>query len=125
LDTSSLAFTIDIQDDNAEESRLDEMTMRLMHDLREMGADSVEKRSSTMPPEKGTKGDPFTIGALALVVAPVVIPGLIDYLKSWAIDGRSVRIKTTDGLEVEFSPKKKMSSEEVISLAEKLSQIKS
>jgi hypothetical protein len=71
---------------------------------------------------KGSKGDAFTLGALLLVAAPAILPNLISFIQSWALRGenRKVKIKTPDGLEIEFTPEKKMSEAELLALVDKL-----
>ena len=103
---------------------LDEMTIRLMRDLRDLGIESVERPSGGTLPE-GAKGDPFTLGALALVAAPAFLPNLVEFLQAWSLRGesRKVKIKTPAGLEVDFTPEKKLSGAELLELADKLAQV--
>jgi len=100
---------------------LDELTGRLLRDLRELGAESVERPSGGAAPE-GVKGDAFTLGALALVAVPAFLPKLVEFLQAWSLRGESrrVKIKTPAGLEVEFTPEKKLSEAELLALVEKL-----
>jgi hypothetical protein len=95
----------------------------LLRDLRELGAESVERPSGESVPE-GAKGDAFTLGALTLAAVPAFLPKLVEFLQAWALRGesRTVRIKTPAGLEVEFTPEKKLSEAEVLALVEKLAQ---
>jgi hypothetical protein len=55
---------------------------------------------------------------------PAFLPKLVEFLQAWTLRGenRTVRIKTPAGLEVEFTPEKKMSEAEVLALVEKLAQ---
>jgi hypothetical protein len=88
-----------------------------------LGAESVERPSGEAVPE-GAKGDAFTLGALALVAVPTFLPKLVEFLQAWTLRGenRTVRIKTPAGLEVEFTPEKKMSEAEVLALVDKLAK---
>ncbi len=101
---------------------VDELTTRLMRDLRDLGAESVERVAGRIVPE-GAMGDPFTLGALALIAAPAFLPKLVEFLQAWSLRGesRKVKIKTPAGLEVEFTPDKKLSEDELVSLVGKLS----
>jgi hypothetical protein len=114
-----LSFTeVDVDDE-----RFDELTGRLLRNLRELGAESVERSSHGAMP-KGAKGDPFTLGALALVVVPTFLPKLVEFLQAWSLRGesRKVKIKTPAGLEVEFTPEKKLAEAELLALVEKLAE---
>lgn len=116
-----LYLTVDEAD--ADSERLAELTTRLQRDLHDLGAESVE-RPHKETPLQGAKGEPFTIGALVLVVVPVLLPKLVEFLQGWSLRGenRKVRIKTPAGLEIEFTPEKKFSEAELLALVEKLSE---
>ncbi|MBM3239488.1 hypothetical protein FJZ31_24610 [Candidatus Poribacteria bacterium] len=95
--------------ENADEEELDRLTRQLRDEMRELEVEAVELVSEKTTPE-GAMGDAVTLGALAVVVLPVVIPKLIDFLQAWLMRGenRTVKIKTQVGdrsLEVEYSPK--------------------
>jgi len=125
MTSSEIQLHLTVIEEDADPERLDELTGRLLRDLRELGAESVERPSGGVTPE-GTKGDAFTLGALALVAVPVFLPKLIDFLQAWSLrgesQGRRVKIKTPTGLEVEFTPEKKLSQAELVTLVEKLAQ---
>ena len=120
---SELELTLFIEEADSDAERLDTLTTYLQRDLRELGADSVERLVAGVVPE-GAKGDPFTLGALALVVVSDLLPQLLEFLQAWSLRGeqRVVRIKTPDGLEVEFTPQDRMSGEQIAALAKQLSQ---
>jgi hypothetical protein len=116
-----LDLTLTEKDTNLE--RLDGLTVRLMHDLRDQGAESVERpQDAGRPP--GVKGDPFTVGALLLVAIPAFLPKLVEFLQAWSMRGagRAVKIKTPAGLEVEFTPEKTLSEDDLLALVDKLKQ---
>ena len=118
-----LGLTIFTAED-VDPERLDEMTIRLMRDLRDLGVESVERPSGGTVPEGG-KGDAFTVGALVLVALPAFLPKLVEFLQAWSLRGesRNVRIKTPAGLDVEFTPEKKLSEAELLALVDKLTQV--
>ncbi len=122
--TSEVKLHLTVAEVDVDDEGLEKLTSSLLNDLRELGAESVERYRDTAPPE-GAKGDPFTLGALVLVVVPVFLPKLIEFLQVWTLrgEGRTVRIKTPAGLEVEFSPEKKLSNAELLTLVEKFTQI--
>lgn len=120
---SEIQLYLTITEAEADAESLDELTGRLRRDLRELGAESVERPSGRAAPE-GAKGDPITLGVLALATAPAFLPKLVEFLQAWTLRGenRTVRIKTPAGLEVEFTPEKKLSEAEVLALVKKLAQ---
>ena len=123
MTSSEIPLYLTVTEAEADAESLDELTGRLLRDLRELGAESVERPSGEAVPE-GAKGDAFTLGALALAAVPAFLPKLVEFLQAWALRGesRTVRIKTPAGLEVEFTPEKKLSEAELLALVEKLAQ---
>lgn len=109
---------------DADAERLDELTIRLMRDLRDLGVESVERPPGKAVPKRG-KGDPFTLGALALVAVPAMLPKLVEFVQAWSLRGesRKLTIKTPAGLEVAFTPEKKLTEAELLALVERLSQV--
>ncbi len=77
--STEIQLHLTVTEADADPERLDELTGRLLRDLRELGAESVERPSGGALPE-GAKGNPFTLGALALVAVPAFLPKLIDFL---------------------------------------------
>jgi hypothetical protein len=120
---SKVQLDLTVTEADADAERLDELTRYLLRDLRDLGAESVERRSGGPTPE-GAKGDPLTLGALALVAVPSFLPKLVEFLQAWSLRGesRTVKIKTPAGLEVEFTPEKKLSEAELLALVDKLAQ---
>lgn len=120
---NEIQYRLTVTEADADDERLDELTRRLMRDLRDLGAESIERPSGEAAPE-GAKGDPFTLGALALVAAPAFLPKLVEFLQAWSLRGesRKIKIKTPAGLEVEFTPEKKLSQAELLALVKKLAQ---
>jgi hypothetical protein len=76
-------------------------------------------------PQPGAKGDPLTIGAIMLVALPALLPNLVAFLQAWSLRGenRRVKIKTPAGVEVEFSPEKRLSQVELLDLVNELSKV--
>jgi hypothetical protein len=125
MTSTEIQLHMTVAEEDADPERLDELTGRLLRDLRELGAESVERPSGGVTPE-GAKGDAFTLGALALVAVPAFLPKLVEFLQAWSLrgesQGRGVKIKTPAGLEVEFTPEKKLSQDELVALVERLAQ---
>lgn len=97
-------FNIEVsaQDTSAED--IDWMTRQLLSDLRELDIESVELTKGGIAPE-GTKGDPITIGSIAIQVLPAVLPSIVALVQAWSSrgQGRTVKFKGK-GIEFEGSP---------------------
>jgi len=123
MTSTEIQLYLTVIEAHADAERLDELTGRLLRDLREFGAESVEQSSGGAVPE-GAKGDSFTLGALALVAVPAFLLKLVKFLQAWSLRGQSskVKIKTPTELEVEPAPEKKLSQAESVELVENLIQ---
>lgn len=121
--SSEITLAVAVTEAYSNHERLDELTGRLIRDLRELGVESIGRPSGDAVPE-GAKGDPITLGTLALTIVPVLLPGLVEFLQAWVVRGenRTVKIRTAAGLEVEFTPGKRFSETELVALVEKLTQ---
>jgi len=86
------------------EDELDRVTRQLLSELKELDIESAELVNDGSAP-KGSKGDPVTIGNIALEVLPVAIPSLIAFVQAWVLrgQGRTVKFKGK-GIEFEGSP---------------------
>ncbi len=120
--TNDVQLNLTIVEPGADAERVDELTQHLMRDLRDLGAEYVE-RPTDGPSLEGTKGaSAFTWGALALGAAPAFLPKLVEFLQAWTLRGekRTVKIKTPAGVEVEFTPEKRLSQDELLALVQRL-----
>jgi hypothetical protein len=99
-----LEFEIEVLDSEATEEDLDRLTRNLLSELRQTDIESANLVSIGSAPE-GSKGDPITIGTLAMSAMPAVLPGVIDMIKSWTArgQGRTVKFKGR-GIEFEGTP---------------------
>src|SRR5262245_29802953 len=91
-DNLELALQVGLADADSEE--LDLATRRLRAELQDLPIDSVSLVAAERP--TGAKaGDAITLGALTMSLAPVVIPALLELLKSWMArkEGRSVVLR--------------------------------
>jgi len=109
-----IKFEIEILAKDTTEEDLDKLTRNLLKELRETDVESANLVSVGTAP-KGSKGDPITIGTLALEVLPAVLPSVIALVQAWIMrgQGRTVKFKG-NGIEFEGSP------EELKKLLEKL-----
>lgn len=116
-----MSLTLAVSEADADDERLDQLTGRMMRDLRDLGVESVEREAAGTAPE-GAKGDPFTWGALALAIVPALLPKLVDFLQAWTSrrGARTIKLKTPGGVEVEITPGTRLNDEELAALVEKL-----
>jgi hypothetical protein len=89
---------------DATDEELDRTTRQLLSQLRELDVDSAELARGASAPA-GSKGDPMTLGAIALEVIPAAIPSIIGLVQAWCMrgQGRTVKFKSK-GIEFEGPP---------------------
>ncbi|HJS28333.1 MAG TPA: hypothetical protein VJ768_01835, partial [Anaerolineales bacterium] len=121
MDSPGLTLTINIAETGSDAEQLDDLTRHLQRDLYDLGVEEAERPPGSLTPV-GAKGDPLSIGALALVAVPAVLPNVVSLLQSWVLrgQGRTVRIKTPAGLEVEFESEHRLSQDEILALVGRL-----
>jgi hypothetical protein len=91
-------------DEDASPTEVNKATTQLYRKLLAGNADYVEKpRSGAL--QKGAKGDPVTIGAIALGLSVAATPGIVEIVKNWLarrhLDTVTVKIKLGED-EIEF-----------------------
>src|SRR5262245_45185673 len=103
-ESDRVEFSIDVSAHDTSAEDIDWMTRQLLFELRELDIESVELTKGESAPA-GTKGDPFTIGSIAIQVLPAVLPSIIGLVQAWASrgQGRTVKFKGK-GIEFEGSP---------------------
>ena len=99
-----IELEIEVLAKDTTEEELDKMTRNLLSELRGTDVESANLVSIGTAPE-GSKGDPVTIGMLALDVLPTAIPSVIALIQAWVMrgQGRTVKFKGR-GIEFEGSP---------------------
>jgi hypothetical protein len=95
------------EDASAEE--LDHLTRQLLAEIQELEVESVEIAKDGELPEGAKAGEVVTLGSLAVLVLPTVVPKLVEFLQSWSMRGenRTLKIKAQTGeraIELEYSP---------------------
>lgn len=97
-------INIEISASDATEEDIDQMTRQLLSELRELDVQSVKLAKGELAPS-GSKGDPITIGSIAMEVLPAVLPGVLALVQTWITrgQGRTVKFKSK-GIEFEGSP---------------------
>ena len=122
IDTTEVFVQIEIPDSDME--KLDSLSHQLQSEIRELNVDAIETVHVGEAPE-GTKAlGEMAIGAIAIQLAPVVIPPLFELIKSWLAQPHSqpmkVKIKIGSRVaEVEYDPAT-MSPQELQKLVDKL-----
>ena len=113
-DFTQLNLEISASDATAED--IDWMTPQLLSELRELDVESAELTKGGSAPA-GTKGDPISIGSIALELLPSVLPSVFGLVQAWVSrgQGRTVKFK---GVGIEFEG----SSEDLHKLLETLSK---
>jgi len=111
---------------DADASELDLLTRHLRSEIQELDVESVDLLRDKTAPAGAKAVDPVTLGALAVVVLPAVVPKLVEFMQSWTMrkENRTVKIKTQIGdqsLEIEYSPKL-MSQTELMTVVDTLTR---
>ena len=103
-ETNTEEFEIQVSAIDATDEELDRMTRQLLSELRELDIESAELEKSGSAPD-GSKGDPITIGSIAIELLPAVLPSVIGLVQAWMTraQGRTVKFKSK-GIEFEGSP---------------------
>jgi hypothetical protein len=109
-------LNIEISASDATVEDIDWMTRRLLSELRELDVESAELTKEGAAPA-GAKGDPVSIGSIALELLPSVLPSVLGLVQAWVSrgQGRTVKFK---GMGIEFEG----SSEDLHKLIEALSK---
>jgi len=97
-------FYIEVSAVDVTEEDIDRMTRQLLSELRDLDVESVALVKGDPAPQ-GSKGDPITIGAIALEVLPAAIPSVIALVQSWMTRGQGRTVKFRGkGIEFEGPP---------------------
>jgi hypothetical protein len=96
-------LSIEISAEDATQEDIDRMTRQLLSELRELDVEAAELAKDVVVPA-GAKGDPITIGSIALELLPAVLPSVLSLVQAWALrgQGRMVKFKGK-GIEFEGS----------------------
>jgi hypothetical protein len=103
-ENETVEFGIQVSLPDATDHELDSATRQLLSEVRELNVESAELiRNETGP--MGSKGDPITIGSIAIAVLPPVLPSVVALVQAWVMrgQGRTVKFKGK-GIEFEGSP---------------------
>jgi hypothetical protein len=103
-ENDKVELSLEIISSDATDEELDRITRQLLSEVRELDIESAELAKGGPSPD-GSKGDPITIGTIALEVLPAAIPSVIAFVQAWVMrkQGRTVKFKGK-GIEFEGSP---------------------
>jgi len=86
-----LRLEVSVNDSTTDE--LDWTTRQLLAELRDTNVESAELAGDETAP-RGTKAvDPVTLGAIAIVVLPTVLPKVIELVQAWMLRGQGRVVK--------------------------------
>jgi hypothetical protein len=117
-------LTLVVKPGESDPDELDLATRGLLAELQELPLESAALAPAGELPPGAKAGDAITLGALTLSLAPVVVPALVEFLKSWLArrEGRSVVIrKKRGGTATEIEIKSPMSESAIAALIKQLS----
>lgn len=117
-----IEIKLTIQEQSSNVEQLDKTTASLIQQLQDMKLHSIERIKAEKIPQNAM-GDGFTIGALLLVVMPVILPELIMFIQSWVSEQRKIVLEVPNGTKLEFTPQKRYSEEDILDLANRLNQL--
>jgi hypothetical protein len=89
-------IVVGLEAKGADARELDDLTRNLSNELRQVEVHSVE-RISKDEAQPGSKGDPFTIGWLAVTLTPIVAKKVLDVLADWTKRKNNRTVKVTLG----------------------------
>lgn len=100
---------LELRLEDGDDAELEEVTRRLRAELLELDVESATPVSKTAPPAGAKAGAALEWGQLLLVLAPAVLPKLIEWLQSWSGRHSGQRVKITSkvgdrSLEIDFPP---------------------
>jgi hypothetical protein len=107
--------------DADERSRL---AYQFLAEAKDLEVESAELVKGGPAPEGAKAAEVVTVGAVAVVVLPVVLPKLIEFLQTWTLrgSGRTIKIEVGES-KMEFTPDRPLSPDEITRLAEKLAAL--
>lgn len=113
-----------VKPENDDPDEVDLATRRLRTELQDLPVESVSLADAGQLPAGAKSGEAVSIGALTLSLAPIVIPALMEFLRSWMSrkEGRSLVIRRKfgdDSTEIEI--KSPLSESAIADLVERLS----
>ena len=89
-----LSLKLQIVDDMDDyPASLDRLTRRLLAEIKEADVESAEIPRDPEPPPLNAKGDPITIGTIAVAVLPSLLASLVVLVQHWLLRQQDQHIK--------------------------------
>jgi len=76
-----IQLNLEVSTSDATDDDIDQMTRQLLSELRELDVERAELAKGALAPA-GSKGDPVTIGSIAFVVLPAVLPKVVELVQA-------------------------------------------
>ncbi len=92
-ESDAIRLNLQVSADDASSDELDEMTRRLLAELRETDVESAELAAGGPAPAGAKSAEVVTAGTILLSVVPAALPKLIDFVQAWAMRGRGRTVK--------------------------------
>ncbi len=94
--------------DALDQDQLDQLTRQLRSEMLDQNVEIVDLVRGEEVPEGSKAGEAITWGAIAIQVLPTLLPGVVEFLKSWTQreESRKVTVRTKVGdqsIELEYS----------------------
>jgi hypothetical protein len=120
----SVELTLVVKPGESDPDEVDLATRGLLTELQDLPLESASLAPAGELPAGAKAAEAVTLGALSLSLAPVVVPALLEFLKSWLArrEGRTVVIrKKGGGTATEIEIKSPMSESAIAALIKQLS----
>ncbi len=92
-ETDVIQLNLQVSAEDASSDEIDEMTRRLLAELRETDVESAELATAGPAPAGAKSAEVVTAGTILLSVIPAALPKLIDFVQAWAMRGRGRTVK--------------------------------
>jgi hypothetical protein len=105
----TLSTTLELTLPDGDAAELDQATRRLRAELLELDVESATPVARQALPSGAKAAGALEWGQLLVVLAPAVLPKLIEYLQAWSARQSAQRVKITStvgdrSLEIDFPP---------------------
>ena len=91
-ETDKMEFILEVGSTDATNEERDQMARQLLSELSELDVESAELAKGEPAPE-GAKGDPITVGSIAIAVFPAVLPKIVETIQAWLLRGSNRTVK--------------------------------
>jgi hypothetical protein len=95
----NLDFIVEIEDKTKDKEHINEITQKMLNELRELNVGSVSQLKETTQINENKGLDPVVFGVLIVSIIPSVLSKFLDFLHVWALrrEARIIKIKCQNG----------------------------